>query len=287
MGLIRGALFYVSVVILFLSIVLGGLVLVMSLSLEYENVESEFILASKNYSEGELDFIEKDYNLTHEINVAWELMNFSCENETYYNFSSAGYEFEFPCDLLEELEGKDKLHNYIISEIFKDNYYDEHEFKFFDFFRKTKLTPFLFSKQAKDYWGARFYTLLFLFFISLFLVFLFVDTKINALFIAGGIMIFSSVILSKVGEFVQFLLRRSVSFENLLFIEAGFVSGRLFIFGIIFIVAWLILRFLFSDFLKKKFSQRDISNIVKEELKKENDKRERKSSGKASKKSLK
>lgn len=272
MGLIRSLLFYVSVFILFLSVVLGSLVFAMSLSLDYDLIESEFVSASKNHSEGDFDFVEAGYKLDDEVSRAWEMMNVSCINETHYYFYSAGYEFEIPCYLYDDPQGKAKLHNYLVSNIFEDNYYGEHDFKFFDLFRETKLTPFLFSKQAKGYWDNWFYILSFLFLISLALVFVFVGTKINTLFLLGGIMVFSSFILSKVGSFFQFILRRSVSFENLLFIETGFVAVRIFIFGIVFIFAWVILRLFFSDFLKKKFSQRDVSKIVKEELKKENNK---------------
>ncbi|MFH1311405.1 MAG: hypothetical protein ABIH65_03310 [Nanoarchaeota archaeon] len=270
MGVIRGSLLIVVSVILFIVVLLGSIFSVLSLSLEYENVQSEFGGVVKNLTENKL-LVEGDFNLTIEMERARDFMIEHCQNEKSYVFESGGYTFDLPCSLL--ITGTQSTEEFIdagIDNIIYDIYYDDYNCNFWNCFTKTKLPLFLISEKAKNYWQEKFYFSLIIFAILAVLVFLLVEQKQNTFIIIGGIFVVSSLILLRLEKLPAFLIGESYSqFVEVFFSKIPTVFLILLILGIVLVIIGISLRLLLGDFLKKKFSKKDVKEIVKEEVNKE------------------
>ncbi len=153
MGVIRGGLLIVVSVILFVIVLLGSTFYVLSLSLEYDNVQKEFCDVAKNLTESRFNLIEENFNFTIEMERAKDFMREHCQNETSYVFASGGYTFVLPCSLLEyDNQSPQAFIDAGIDSIIYNIYYYNYNCDFWDCFKKTKLPLFLISEKAKNYW---------------------------------------------------------------------------------------------------------------------------------------
>ena len=271
MGFIKGgALVFVSV-ILFIVVLLGSIFSVLSLSLEYKNVQKEIGYVAKNLVEEKSSLIKENFNLTTEMEKAEDFMREHCLNETSYVFASGGYTFVLPCSLLEkDNESADVFIDSGVSSIVYDIYYDDYGCNFWNCFKKAGPPLFLVSEKAKNYWQEKFYFSLIVFLILAALVFLLVEQKQNTPIIIGSIFMVSSVVLLKVGKLPELLIGKSYSqFVNVFLSKTSTVFWILLVFGLVLVVAGISFRLLGINIMKKKFSREEVKEIVKAEVSKE------------------
>ena len=273
MGVIRGGLLVFVSVILFIIVLLGSFFAVLSLSLEYENVQKEIGDVAKNLVEEKSSLIKENFNLTTEMKKAEDFMREHCLNETSYVFASGGYTFVLPCNLLEKAnESVDAFIDSGVSSIVYDIYYDDYGCDFWDCFKKTGPPLFLISEKAKNYWQEKFYFSLIVFLILAALVFLLVEQKQNTPIVIGSIFVVSSAVLLKMGKLPELLIGKSYSqFINIFFSKMSSVSWILLVFGLVLVVAGISLRLLGTEIMKKKFSKEEVKEIVKAEVDKKPD----------------
>ena len=267
MGFIKGGLLIILSVFLFIILFLGNVFFVLSLSLGYENVQKELGPVLKNLTEDKFNIIERDFNLTKEMERAFEFMREHCRNETAYVFARGGYTFVLPCDLLEEIdENSQSLVDQGMENIVEQIYYDDYDCKFWDCFEKTGLPLFLVSEKAKNYWQDKFYFTLIAFAVIVVLIFFLVEHKQNTPIVVGSVLVLSSLPLLKLEKVIGSIIGNSYfTFFGVFFNKIGTVFWIVFFSGLIIIGAGIALRFLRRDLTKKKISKKDVKKIVREE----------------------
>jgi hypothetical protein len=265
MGFIRGGLLIIVGILLFLSLLLGSIFLILSWSLQYENVQEELSSVIKELTEDKFGLIEESFNLTEEMEEAREFMDEHCQNESSYVFAEGGYTFVIPCDILEEVEeSPSALVDQGIENIIEQIYYDDYDCKFWNCFEETGLPLFLVSEKAKNYWQDKFYFTLIAFAVMVVLIFFLVEHKQNTLIIVGSIMALSSLPLLKLEKIIGSIAGDSyLAFVGVFFNKIDTVFWVVFISGLIILGAGIALRFLHRDFIKKKFSKKDVQKIIK------------------------
>lgn len=233
MGAIRGILLVFVVVFLFLSVLLGHLFWVLTLSLSYDNVreESSALVA---------DFL-KEINVTSAIKQAYPLISFYCQNYSEYIFNYQGYTLDIPCSIV--LQGENAIIEEGVKDVVKSVYYAKYECNFLDCPNKSQLPLFLISEKAHDFWENKFYISLVLSFILLILVFLLVEKKTNVPILIGSLLVVSSLLFIKLDSLFA-LFSDKIIFKILGFFlsETYFVSLKILIAGIILVVAGIILK---------------------------------------------
>lgn len=272
MGFIKGGLLVIICIFLFIILFLGNVFFVLSLSLNYENVQEELGPILQNLTENKLNITMGDFNLTEEMEEAREFMMEHCQNETSYVFARGGYTFVLPCDLLEEMdEDPQSLINQGMENIVEQIYYDDYDCKFWNCFQKTGLPLFLISEKAKNYWQDKFYFTLIAFAVLVILIFFLVEHKQNTLIIVGSIMVLSSLPLLKLEKIIGSIVGNSYfAFVGVFFNKMDTVFWIVFFSGLIIIGAGIALRFLHRDFIKKKFSKKDVQKLIKKSDEKKN-----------------
>jgi hypothetical protein len=265
MGFIRGGLLIIVGILLFLSLLLGSIFLILSWSLQYENVQEELSSVIKELTEDKFGLIEESFNLTEEMEEAREFMDEHCQNESSYVFAEGGYTFVIPCDILEEVEeSPSALVDQGIENIIEQIYYDDYDCKFWNCFEETGLPLFLVSEKAKNYWQDKFYFTLIAFAIMVVLIFFLVEHKQNTPIIAGSIMMLSSLPLLRLEKIIGSIAGDSyLAFVGVFFNKIDTVFWVVFISGLIILGAGIALRFLHRDLIKKKFSKKDVQKIIK------------------------
>jgi len=184
MGFIRGGLLMIVSVVFFVTLLLGGVFLTISLSLNHDNVEKEFPLIAENLTNGKFNLAEENFNLTREMERASVFMvdhcyslnntfqngqNNTAKNDTLvqnqnasdvpvssenlpvsYVFAAGGYVFVIPCSVLDELEENPQaLTDAGISNIVDHIYYEEYDCNFWDCF-KTVASDFSFLSLFRE-----------------------------------------------------------------------------------------------------------------------------------------
>ena len=284
MGFIRGGLLVFVSVIFLVVLLLSGIFLVLSLSLKYENVEKSFIQIAKNMTQSKLSILKEDFNLTKEIEEIRKPMEDYCQNNTEYNLSLEGQNFTLRCSALEKLnETPDALIEEGVSSIVQFFYYKNYDnCGFWDCLSKESLSNMgankdlsfienspalvLVSNTARIYWQEKFYYFLAIILILIILIFLLAEQKQNALIITGALIILSSLAIFKIEKIAEFFAGSYSLFVELFFSKTGVVFKAFLILGILMVTAGITLRFVYWDSLKKKFSKKDVENIVKKEV---------------------
>lgn len=264
MGVIRGSLLFIVSGLLFLSFLAGSIFLTLSLSLSYDNLKPELKSLVLNLAETE-------FNLSSIINEKFPFMQTYCENETEFVFSAQGNTFVIPCDVIKE--GSKSVINYSIDDFINKIYYSEYGCGFWKCLSSSNIKNsfVLVSAKAKDYWQSQFYYILIAIAVLLILGFFLVEHKPNLLIIAGSLLAVSSLIFRKLASLLGNLIDKSfVQFSGIFFSQGYEVFIYGLIMGIILLILGIILRFFTSIFglKKKKFSKKEVEEIVKKEVKK-------------------
>lgn len=269
MAFFREGLLVIISTLLFLVVILGGILYVLSVSLEYDNIKIELKSFAKNLTNNTFNLIEPNFNITAEMQRARITMEKKCLNEISYNFSSGGYTFVLPCNLVKNNESIDLFIDHGTESIIYQVYYANYSCKFLECFKKNRYPLFLVSEKAQDYWEKKFYFSLLIFVILFILTFLLVEIKYNSLIITGSAFVVSSVIVSKVEQFFEFLFKNQVQLIKIFFSQTKDVYIILLILGLVLIVVGLSLRIFLRDKIKEKFSKKDIREMIREEITKE------------------
>ena len=271
MGFIRGGLVVILSVILFLSFLIGNLIFTMTLSLEYENVNSELTKTVK-------ELIEEQINIDSIIKQTYPMMQLYCENNSEFVFNEQGYTFIIPCEVVEE--GEEAIINYGINYIVEDIYYQEYDCDFLNCFEESEPPFFLISEKAQNYFYNKFYWILVFSIILIAGLFFLVENKTNLPLIVGSLLIISSLLFSKFDWVISFILGNSLlEFIGTFFSQFSRVFLTSMIIGIIILIIGIILKlfvigFKVSNFFEKfkrkgkGISKQEVKDVVKEEISK-------------------
>jgi hypothetical protein len=268
MGFIRGSLLVILSFLLLLSVLLGSIFLSLTWSLQYDNVKGELSSLAKELTDDQYNIVEEDFNMTEEMDEAIENMRDYCINNTEYVFSEGGYTFVLPCEDLEEFDRNPEALAEVGAEtIVEQTYYDDYDCNFWNCFNLSEFPFFLVSEKAKNYWKASFYYSLIVAVILIILIFLLLEQKINTAIIVGSALVLSSFPLAKLENIVSSFVGGSyLSFIGIFFSKAGSVFLIILISGIAILGVGILWRFLNFDSLKKKFSRREVREIVRKEV---------------------
>ena len=183
-------------------------------------------------------------------------------NNTDYVFSYEGYTADIPCEVVGG--GEEAVLEETIGDVVDDIYYDEYDCSFFDCLTETEQPFFLISYKAREYWKGNFYIALVVSLVLIVLMFFFLEHKMNLPIILGSLLILASLPLLKIQGLVGSIVGDSyLSFLGLFFSKAGGIFWLFFIPGLILVGLGITLRFVNPDFLKTRFSRKDVKRIVK------------------------
>jgi hypothetical protein len=298
MGFFKGLGVVLLSVLLFLSLLAGGVCLTLGMSLSYENVQPTVVSISSN-------LISQNIDVNSLVEEASPLFQEYCKTNTEYVFSEGGQTFVIPCSIVNQ--GNEAIVNYLLNDsltnIVDDYYYKPYDCKLVECMKKGEITA-LISQQARDYWMSKFYMFLIMSIVFMALLFLLMEKKSNWFFLIGALFFVDSLIISKlntIGTWIAKVLLTSIKeifsgeipkevisqVVSLFFVEAKIVFyimigiGILFlVIGIIFVlfkigmkVTYIIEKVKDEDAKDKSLSKEDVKKIVKEEVSKEKKKK--------------
>jgi len=248
MGVVKGGLFIVAGILLFILLLLSNLFLTLDWSLEYETIQPEL----KNVIRG---IAEEQIDLRGEVEEVLPLMNIYCQTNSQYVFAQEGYTVVVPCEVVEQ--GSDAIIEHSIDYLVKDVYYEEYDCDFWDCFGKTGSPFFLVSAKAKDYWHGKFYLAVGISILLLVLMFFLSETKGNFLIIAGALIAGSALPFMKINWVLSLFSSQAEIFSSL-FAKAYSVFLIMFVSGIVVLSAGIGLHFFnFGNFISKKVSGKE------------------------------
>ncbi len=288
MGIIRGGLFVIVSVLLFVSLLAGNLFWTLSSSLQYDNVQPE--LASVV---GGIVGSQADVNNILDEN--FQLMEEYCEDYSEFVFDEGGYSFVIQCDKVSQ--GSDAVINNAVDSLVDGFYYKNYDCDFWACFGEADTPLFLISEKARDYWNGMFYFSLVGSFVLIVLMFFLIEKKTNLLLVAGALIIVSSLIFVKLDSLMEIIMGPIISsmevpggmssyFSSMIsifFNKSNAIFLRVFISGIVVLGVGILLKIfhigfaisnLFSKSQKegvkksKKISKDEVKQIVKTEVSK-------------------
>ena len=250
MGLIRGGLFIFVSILLFISIIVGGVLLILSLSLNYDNVNTH---AKEIIKQGNIN----ENNIEQNINVDYPSMLSKCENASTISYSSGDYDLDIPCSIVNE--SSQAVVDYGIDMATKEFYYKKYDCNLFDCMDKSPNSAFvLISKHAKSYWINKFFISLLVSLILLTGLFFLAHKKNNFFIFSGLILILSGFILINVEAILFPVIKSAIgisseqselllpgmidSFIGLFFSQSWFVFWIYFIIGLIFVITGILIK---------------------------------------------
>ncbi|MBU0959052.1 MAG: hypothetical protein KKB31_03855 [Nanoarchaeota archaeon] len=250
MGVIRGGLLVIVSSLLFLSLLAGGLFLVLSTSLNYEGVQN-----------GLGSFIR------HEVGKGgfeFSLSQQNCLDRSEFVINAEGFSLTIPCSEVEKGEGA--VINYAIEQLVADVYYEGYSCGFWECLNDGKGIFVLISEKAKTYWMDKFYYSLIAFIILSVLIFFLIENKMNYPILLGSFILFSGFIVSKISLVLSLLGDSYKAFLDIFISKAGSVSGLMMLIGAVLLIFGVLLRLFLSDYVKKKFSKSEVKDIVRKEV---------------------
>jgi hypothetical protein len=274
MGLFRGSFLFIVGFLLLVSLLLCGVFLTLTKSLEYDNVKREIspiaheLASGQNTVLGRINVDEFDVNaVSHQ---AVTVMQKHCKDHTEYTFTFEGKTISIPCSTLQG--GTQAVINETLNDVIDQIYYAEYTCGFFKCLTSGQLPLVLVSKQAKDFWYQKFYFTLIAILILSILAFFFVEKKLNWPLLIGILAIIAVIPLLKIKSIIAFLIPEKFEslslFLNIFFSEAYPVFFIFFIIGLVFIGAGLGLKFSNSEWVKNLSDKLDKKEDKKESKKK-------------------
>lgn len=283
MGFFRGGLILIVGILLFFSFLAATSFFILGSSLKYDNVREGLYPIVKNVSEsGTTGILSKeitgDFNLTEAAEDAWRIAKSYCRNRnnTEYVFSYEGYTLDIPCETVLNSTNSEAVVNESYEDVIYDIYYKDYDCNFWNCFSKTGFPFFLVSKKAMDYWMEKFYLVLIVCLVLIGFMFLLVEQKTSAPIIIGAFLVLSAFPLLKLNDFFYAIAGNFSVLINLFLNSTRSVFLFSLIFGMFLVGAGIALRFWMPDSIKKKFSAKDVREIVKEEISKSNQSRRKK-----------
>ena len=236
MGIIRGGLLVVASVLLFTCFLVGGSLLVVSNSLEYENIQKELVPVVT-------EVIEEQIDISSVIDEKFPIMQEYCQNNSEYVFDAEGQTFDVSCDSIEQ--GTDTIIQEVIEETVEEFYYTNYDCTFLNCFKENKEMPyFLVSEQTQNYFEGKFYFVLILSLIFVGIMFFLVETKTNLPILVGSLLVVSSLPFMKLDSIVgNFADKSLLQFFTFLFTQSYSVFIISLILGILLIALGIFLKF--------------------------------------------
>ena len=283
MGFFRGGLVFILGILLFFSFLTMNSFFILQSSLKYENVKTGLYPIMKDMSMSETGgLIPKEivgeFNLTDAAKDALRIAKSYCRNpnNANYVFNYGGYNVNISCDTVLNSSSPDAVINETYDDVIYDIYYKEYDCKFWDCFSETKLPFFLVSQKAMDYWKSKFYYSLLASLILIALIFLVIEEKRNTPVVVGVLLALSAFPLLKLKDFLYALAGEFSSLINIFLSTTHEVFLFSLVLGILLVGTGIGLRFWKPDFIKKKFSKKDVEEIVKKEISQEKQKQKNK-----------
>ena len=258
MGFIRGGLFVIVSVLFFISLLVMNSIMVVSFSLEYDNIKSELVPVVK-------ETLQDNINITQAIEQDEypKIQNF-CRNiapDFNYTFTVENYTFTVPCSVV--ANGSQAVIDYSIDSFVYESYYKEYDCSFWDCFDGKTLPLFVVSQHSKDYWQKQFYFSLFAALVLAGLMFLFIEKKTNLPLVAGSLVILSSLLFAKLESVLKWIINFFLTtplnindffkFLALIFVQSTRVFMIMLIIGIVLLAAGIIMKFFTIGFKINEF----------------------------------
>ncbi len=263
MGIIRGGLLAIISVLLFISILAGNLLLTISWSLNYNNVQEKLTPVIK-------DVLRDEIGATDVLKEKFPQMQTYCVNNPEYIFTYRERVITIPCSVVGE--GEEKVIDYGIGKFIEDIYYHNYECNFWDCFKTEGLPLFLVSSKAQVYWYTRFNYILMAIGILSALGFIFAQRKSNFFILLSFLIILASLPLAKFDFITSLIGEPAESLLNVFFSRSYDVFFRVALIGAAFLALGLILKFfrigfkISTIFAKKEgVSKEEVKKIIKEE----------------------
>jgi hypothetical protein len=244
MGFIRGGLFVIASIILFLSMLSAGIFYMMALSLDYDNAKTALVNSADSVAVG-LGVYDEFVNL-------YPLMQAGCNVSNTYNFSIDYGDFEIPCDVISQ--GINETYYYALGNFVTKDYYNDYNCSILKCLEETKSPSFLISLKTHNYFLNKFY---FLFFVSLILIgvmFLLIETKSNLPIVVGIFLVIESFPFLKIDSALSFFASKSfLSFIEIFLTKSYLVFAKFIFFGVLLIFAGIIWKLFLIGFKINKF----------------------------------
>lgn len=250
MGVIRGGLLVITCVLFFIALLLANSFFVVSESLGYDNLHEEVIPVIS-------DVIDGEYKLSETIEAVKPAIEKYCENNSEYFLGGADNSgFKIDCAIIEsglEIIVKNSAENFI-----DDIYYKDYDCGFIECFTKSNRKPFfLISEKTQKYFEGKFYLVCFILVILFVLLFFLIENKTNLPFLAGSLMIVSSLPFMKLQYIFRFFAKgTTLKILNAFFVQSYTVFFKVFVLGVVFIIIGVVLKFFkvgfwFSNLISK------------------------------------
>lgn len=270
MGFIRGGLSFILGILLLFSLIAGNFFLILTLSITPEKIQEG---VSENF-ESIVEFIGTDINLTKEINENFGKIESYCENNSDFVFTEQGYTIDIPCEVA--LQGEEAIIEEGVKDIVEEVYYEDYSCdSLWRCFLNSENPLFLVSEQAKDYWKSRFYYSLIASLLLIIIMFFLFERKTNLFFVAGFLLIISSLPFMMIKNVFSFFNYSFLQFVPVLFSESYRVFLMSLISGIVVLGFGVGLKFFnFGSFIAEKFSKKEDKEEIskkKKALKKKKD----------------
>lgn len=215
-----------------ISLLVGNVLLMLTMSLDYENVETGLTSTFENVIDGDYDIIEgQNINLTEVVEEKLILMEDYCINNSEFVYIEEDFTFIVPCSVVDE--GIDGIVNESIKSVVSDFYYQEYNCDFLDCFGEESIPFFLVSEQSKDYLQGKFYLALLVSIILAVLVLLLIENKKNFPIVLGVLMIISSLPFMKLDIFLFGDVGPIMNFISVFISEAYNVFWIFFLSGLV------------------------------------------------------
>lgn len=268
MGFFRGGLVLILGILLFFSFLIMNSFFILSSSLKYDNVKEGLYPIVQNASAGIIpEELLGDFNLTKAANKELpKAKNYCRQNNNSYAFNYEGYAINISCQDVLNSNSSVEFINETYNDVVYDIYYKEYDCNFWNCFSKTGLPFFLVSEKARDYWKSKLYFSLLASLILITLIFLLVEQKQDTPIIVGVLLVLSAFPLLKLKDLLYFLAGKFSSIINLFLSSTHAVFLFSLILGVFLVGAGIALKILTRESIKKKFSKRDVEEIVKKEI---------------------
>ncbi len=233
MGFIRGGLIVLASTIFFFASLSSAIFFTIGSSLNYSEVQNKTLDL--------VGHISDQINLTQAMSSQLSIIKTYCKTNPNYVFNYQDYNFRISCR--DANKSISTLVNDAIGNFVSDSYYEEYNCKFWDCFEKYPPT-FLVSEKFQAYCYNLFYFSLIAFALSAVALFLLVKRKRHLPFLAGGLIILSSLVVLAISKLSSIFSNQIVSaIINIFFSRAGFVFFRMIIIAVIILFAGLVIEF--------------------------------------------
>jgi len=246
-------------ILLFVCFLVGNIFLTLDLSLNYENVKPQLVSVVKNMYQTEFD-------ITAVIQEKIPLMEIYCQNYSDYVFNEEGYTIVIPCDVV--VQGSDAIVEKGVEDVIEEIYYKDYNCNFWNCFKETGSPFFLVSQKADNYWHSKLYFVLMVSIILIILGFLLVEHRPNFIIILGALLIAAAFLFGRLDWIFSMIDETFSDFGAIFFSKSGAIFVISLIVGILALALGIIFKFLRWEHKKKKFSKKDVQEIVSKEVSK-------------------